>query len=414
MFEKAVQYACGNAIVCDTLAIAKHICYDRNERVKSVTLDGSIIHKSGLLTGGISGTERASKWDDKEVNALKRERDQCQSTIAENIRALKRIDAESSDRARLAELNSTRLELLERIGEFQGHLHGVQQELAHNLDCLEREQTALHAAVKALSKYDKEIEALDAVIREEEATVFAGFCRRIGVDSIRDYEHDRMQIGRAVDERRLEFVTASSKLRNRLAFFEEDQTDFDGRLRVLKHQLAELEAAVQETHARLTDIEKGRSKSRHALDAILQEQLALKTTLEKEAAKVAVAKQAASNAQAEADRLAALINGAECQLEKLIELRSGLIRRCKLEEIALPLSRGSLEAVPLEEGPESATASIAVDFVRLTRDDRKRSDDAYEQTRFVSRLAEVQADIERLAPNLRALDKYLLSMLTMM
>lgn len=411
MFEKAVQYACGNAIVCDTLAIARHICYDRNERVKSVTLDGSIVHKSGLLTGGISGTERASKWDDKEVNALKRERDQCQSTIAEGIRALKRIDAESSDRARLAELNTARLGLLAQIGELQGHLQGVQQELAHNLDRLEQEQQALQAAVKGLSKYDKEIEALDAAIREEEAAVFAAFCRRIGVDSIRDYEHDRMQVARAVDERRLEFVTASSKLRNKLAFFEEDQADFDERLRLLKHQLAQHETALQEMHARLADIEEGRAKSRHALDAVLHEQSALKTALEREAANVAAAKQAASKAQAEADRIAALISGAECQLEKLLELRSGLIRRCKLEEVALPLSRGSLEAVPLEDGPESATASIVVDFARLKRDDRKRSDDAYEQSRFTSRLAEVQADIDRLAPNLRALDKYMLSML---
>ena len=32
----ALQYACGNALVCDNLQIAKHICYDKKQEVKGV------------------------------------------------------------------------------------------------------------------------------------------------------------------------------------------------------------------------------------------------------------------------------------------------------------------------------------------------------------------------------------------
>ena len=44
VIERAVSYACGNAMVCDTLDVARNICYERAQRVKAVTLDLSLIH----------------------------------------------------------------------------------------------------------------------------------------------------------------------------------------------------------------------------------------------------------------------------------------------------------------------------------------------------------------------------------
>ncbi len=32
--ERAMHHACGNALVCDTMDIARHVCYDKNQEVK--------------------------------------------------------------------------------------------------------------------------------------------------------------------------------------------------------------------------------------------------------------------------------------------------------------------------------------------------------------------------------------------
>lgn len=32
--ERAMQHACGNALVCDTMEIARHVCYDKGQEVK--------------------------------------------------------------------------------------------------------------------------------------------------------------------------------------------------------------------------------------------------------------------------------------------------------------------------------------------------------------------------------------------
>ena len=96
------------------------------------------------------------------------------------------------------------------------------------------EEQELQLANKNLTKYDKEMNALDEAIRTAENTVFASFCDRIGVKSIREYETDRMMIAKELDERRLEFVTAISKLSNKLSFMEQAQQDYQGRVDALQ------------------------------------------------------------------------------------------------------------------------------------------------------------------------------------
>lgn len=68
--ERAMIYATGNAVVCDDLQVAKYICYEKGLEVKAVTLDGTVIHKGGLMTGGRVGSGNARRWEDQEVEGV--------------------------------------------------------------------------------------------------------------------------------------------------------------------------------------------------------------------------------------------------------------------------------------------------------------------------------------------------------
>ena len=76
--EKAIQHACGSTLICDNITVAKHVCYERAQEVKggyrgdvlltaAVTLEGTVIHKSGLITGGQSSDQR--QFSDKDVQS---------------------------------------------------------------------------------------------------------------------------------------------------------------------------------------------------------------------------------------------------------------------------------------------------------------------------------------------------------
>ena len=49
---KAVDYALGASVICDTLADARVFRFDRGVVVKCIALDGGVIAKSGNMTGG--------------------------------------------------------------------------------------------------------------------------------------------------------------------------------------------------------------------------------------------------------------------------------------------------------------------------------------------------------------------------
>jgi structural maintenance of chromosome 1 len=86
--ERAMHHACGNALVCDTMDVAQYVCWERGQEVKgtnfffiwgfdrdmvlniiwvAVTLEGTVIHKSGFITGGRSSHGGSKKWEEKDV-----------------------------------------------------------------------------------------------------------------------------------------------------------------------------------------------------------------------------------------------------------------------------------------------------------------------------------------------------------
>ena len=70
--------AARSALVCDGVSEAKRLAYMGPERHKVVAQDGTLIAKSGCITGGLTGNEaeRAQRFDEQRANALKEVRDE--------------------------------------------------------------------------------------------------------------------------------------------------------------------------------------------------------------------------------------------------------------------------------------------------------------------------------------------------
>ena len=81
--EPAVNYIIGNTVVVDTIDTARNLKWQSNTRFdnKIVTLQGSVIHKSGLMTGGQQQQKSSASlsWSKQEwtkLNELKEELNQ--------------------------------------------------------------------------------------------------------------------------------------------------------------------------------------------------------------------------------------------------------------------------------------------------------------------------------------------------
>ena len=78
---RAISYACGNSIICDDLAVAKYLCYERKVDAKAVTLEGTVISKGGLMTGGRGKEQSARRWEDAEVEKFHKLKDKLRADI---------------------------------------------------------------------------------------------------------------------------------------------------------------------------------------------------------------------------------------------------------------------------------------------------------------------------------------------
>ncbi|KAI5845169.1 hypothetical protein DFP73DRAFT_45390 [Morchella snyderi] len=374
--ERAMQYACGNAVVCDDLEVAKYICYDKGLEVKAVTLDGTVIHKGGLMTGGRGGGPGGRRWEDQEVENLRRLKD----NLVAQINALPKNRRGAQEETLQGELTGLEQRLAysrEELNHIERNLSSKKQEVAHTRRQLKELQPKLDEATKSLDELRARVGELESVVSEAEDEIFADFCRRLNYEDIRSYEKRQGSLQQEAAQKRLEFRTQISKLENQLTFEEQ-------RLRQTTERIANLEKNSREVGKRSKDL----------------------------------------------DETTKTIAALEGEIERNAAGRYAVLRRCKLEEIEIPLTEGSvsLDDLPIddtlqqndpdamdvdEDEDPSASAvqkvevqdyGIDVDFEDLD-DDLKENGEEQVEEQLLEKIKTLGGELDRMAPNMKAIER---------
>jgi len=95
--SKAMEYVFGTTLVCDSLSTARSVTFNKEVRVKSVTLDGDAFDPQGTLSGGSSPNTGAVLL---QLQKLKESQDfvaQLENTIKAATEELKSLETQSKD-----------------------------------------------------------------------------------------------------------------------------------------------------------------------------------------------------------------------------------------------------------------------------------------------------------------------------
>uniref|UniRef100_A0A3B5KX13 SMC hinge domain-containing protein n=1 Tax=Xiphophorus couchianus TaxID=32473 RepID=A0A3B5KX13_9TELE len=157
---KVVQYVCGNALVCETMREARSVAFDRPDRVRTVTLDGTLFKTSGVISGGSSDLRtKARCWEEKDVRRLKEHRDRLMNEMRDLSR-LKRKEANlnqilAESQGAQTRLKYTRMDLevlrSKTIPKCQAEISRLESELS-NLEELTKLQREVMSAETALEQ----------------------------------------------------------------------------------------------------------------------------------------------------------------------------------------------------------------------------------------------------------------------
>jgi len=351
--SRAVSYACGNAIVCDTIDIAKRMVYNRGVDAKAVTLDGTVIHKGGLITGGRGKEQNTRRWDEAEVERLNKLKDKIMADFAALPRERGQIAEEQTLQNDLNGLEGQLRYVQDEIEALNRNLESKQGEINNTRRQLQQDRPRLQQEKTKLDDLDSDIAEYSDTVQTVEDDVFANFCQRLNFDDIRDYEARQGSLQQEAAKKKLEFITQKGRINGQLTFERSRLQQTDDRIQ-----------ALQDKHARdrqtIDDLNEQKRGLNDDLETMKAEIDGLNATLEEQqekhqalATKLNKAKQDLQSRSKSREGSLKEINILEADMKRKAASRYTVLRRCKMENIQLPLMEGSatLERLPINDLP---------------------------------------------------------------
>uniref|UniRef100_A0A8C1WEP3 Structural maintenance of chromosomes protein 1A n=1 Tax=Cyprinus carpio TaxID=7962 RepID=A0A8C1WEP3_CYPCA len=290
--KKALQYACGNALVCENVEDARRIAFGGPYRHKTVALDGTLFQKSGVISGGASDLKaKARRWDEKAVDKLKEKKEK----LTEELKKSK--------------LESELANFGPRINDIKRIIQSRERDITELRDRMNLVRAL--EKMKTFQMLSKNFNALIIIIyyghSQVEDEVFVEFCQEIGVRNIREFEEEKVK--------RLEFETQKTRLAIQLDY-EKNQLKED------QEKVMMWEQTVKKDENEIERLKKVIGENRGGVKGLDKQSIDQELTqLQKE------------------------VTAIETKLEQKRSDRHNLLQACKMQDIKLPLKSGTMDDI---------------------------------------------------------------------
>lgn len=439
--EPALLYAVGDTVVCDSIDIARDLCFRQNEKVKAVTLNGMVVSKNGSMTGGKTHSDvaRAGRWDDKEIEALQGQKD----TLSEQLHALEKHGGSYS---KMQALRTQMEGLQNRLRYAKADLIATEAKKPKIQQRMDEASARIEQTLKpelrkfeaAVSSRKSKIVALQKNIHSVEDELFADFSEQMGVDSIRVYEETVLKRKQRFIETRRKITEHMTKLEAQIDYLESQdfEVPLQDALETIAHEKQGLKELAKQEHSLERSIASLVEQKKDAMTVLAT--MASKLDALEEALKM-IGKRKARSEQKKGEILTK-IAAEETALERLKDRKSEILRRASLDQVKLPVLGGASESEDTEmedvgspSAPSSRTDSIGssvstqensegmltnqaveqyankeIDFSSLPDPVAVEDEREYERlnARYEERINAMLSDLDRMQPNMRALDKF--------
>jgi structural maintenance of chromosome 1 len=350
--ERAFSYVCGSSIVCDDLPTAKDICHRRKIHVKAVTLQGYIIHKAGSMTGG-RGPEggKKRKFEDQDIENLRKQQQKLQAQIEALPNVSRRGSAEETLQNDLNGLEQRLSYAKGELAAFEQNLASLKRELSHEKRQLAGMEPKYKEKEAELESIREKVKEFQSAVAKVEDGIFKKFCERLGYSDVRSYEAQQGSLEQEAAEKKNEFEVQKKRLGQALNWEMSQWKEMDNRVKKMEAQIASWLKDIESYNAEKSELENGIDIDRAHQTELEDELQKQKEKLLSKNEKVNTARNELAKRSKEIDNRTKAITALETEVQRNSAGRYALLRRCKLEQITIPLTPESkkLDSLPVDE-----------------------------------------------------------------
>ena len=420
--ERAMSYACGNAIVTDTLAIARHLCYERNVDAKAVSLDGTVIHKGGNMTGGESVSDRKRRFEDGEVENLRALAEKFKGELEALPKGHKRQAEEEQLHSELTGLQDRLAYANDEVKAVDRNMESKNKELKHATSELGEFRAKHEEHFGGVETLRQQLEGFQGGIKEVEDKIFGDFCKRLGYSSIREYEKQQGSLQQEAKVKKHDFQQQVNRLQYQLDFETQRLQSTRERLATAQRKSTQEQALVTQLEAEELALERERDDLTAQIEKLNTQLAAARAEGDECNEKVIEARREVQKRSKSVEKTLKEISELETEIQQASTGRYGVLRQCKVDNIDIPLEPDSrkLSALPLEDAVlEETVDAMDVDVssdqppqyndygIRVSFDDLDEDlqEDAEAENGLVEQVAALTSELERMAPNMRSADR---------
>lgn len=402
--ERAIQYACGNSMVCDNIETAKELRWRKNVDVKVVTLDGSLIHKAGLMTGGRSRNDQR-RWNKTEVQNLTRLKDDLQFEIGQlqakkpNFMEVKTLENELFEiESQVALVRRRRVELERSILNFDAEIKYYSQ--SSDVETRRKEEES------KLTNVNSQIQQQESTISKLQKGIFKDFCSRLGFKDVKEYEINSGSKFREQSKELKHYQSELYKLQKKLEFEQERFNETNKRVENIESQKSSYEKNLKQLTKEKDLINDEIDRLESELEVTTQELADFEKSIEEKSLETKKAEDLLGEYNSSYENTKKELELTQQDIEKYTEDRIGVLKNCKIENIQIPLSESSLDSLPIDNSEEvfEAADNIVIDYDLLSTRYRENNNEVIENE-FLEKLSDITKELETLSPNIKAIER---------
>lgn len=308
------------------------------------------------MTGGRGPQQNSKRWEDSEVENLHKLKDKLMGDLSNLPKGHRRGTEEETLQGDLVGLEQRLAYAREELKALERNLESKHSELDFIKRHLEDLRPKYTERKETLDEMDQSIAETQESVSNVEDDIYRKFCKRLGYDNIREYEMQQGSLQEEASQKRLEFTTQKSRIENQLSFEKQ-------RLQATHDRISSLEVQHQRDETMIEELKVEQEQIRNQLDEYEAELDILKERLQEQKETYGQSGETLNQQRRELQKRSRNVEGSlnnisgfEAEIQRNSSSRYVLLRRCKLEDIDVPLteSSNSLDQLPIDDLVQTA------------------------------------------------------------